>query len=429
MTRIETLASPFSGRLDTLTPSCQSHLLESITTKEGEVMLYGYIAPGFEPVFDVFRENFSQGKELGAACAAYVNGERVVDIWGGWRSVNRQEFWDEDTMVVVMSTTKGLTALAMALLHSDGYLNYDRTVASYWPEFSQGGKSAITVRQLLSHQAGLAAVDVPLTQQLMAEPNILETALAKQVPVWTPGTRHGYHATTLGFYQNGLVRRIEPHGRSIGALVRDRLSGSSPKDMYIGLPEAISNERLAELVVSPDFRAMRQLPMRTILSSFNPFSLFHRVAGNPKLKHLTEVSTRPYMALELPSFGGVATARGLASTYSLFAGHNPILRCGSETFVQLEASAMQPSAGDRDIVLGIPTAYSLGFSKPSPFFNYGSDQRAYGTPGAGGSQAFADPATQLGFAYTPNNLRLGVLDDARAIALREATYRCINRLS
>ncbi|MBL4576311.1 MAG: beta-lactamase family protein [Opitutaceae bacterium] len=402
---------------------------DSVATPQGEVELYGHIAPGFESVLDIFRENFREGREIGAACSAYVNGERVVDIWGGWRCLNRQKSWDEDTMVVVMSTTKGLSALVMALLHSDGHLDFDRTVASYWPEFAQGGKSSVTVRQLLAHQAGLAAVDVTLTPESMADREILEDALAKQVPLWTPGTRHGYHATTLGFYQNAIVRRADQHGRTVGELVRDRLSGPPPKDMYIGLPDAIPDERVAEIVVTPDWRAIRQLPLRTILSSLNPRSLFHRVAGNPKLKNLSDVSTRKYLKLELPSFGGVATARALALSYSLFAGRNPILHCASEIFQQLEAAAIEPSCGDRDIVLGIPTAYSLGFSKPGPFFNFGTDDRAYGTPGAGGSQAFADPATNLGFAYTPNNLRLGVLDDSRARALREVTYQCIEKLS
>lgn len=404
-------------------------IIDCVATPQGEAKLFGYVAPGFEPVLRAFRDNFSEGREIGAACSAYVDGERVVDIWGGWRCVDRQKPWNEDTMVVVMSTTKGLAALAMALLHSDGQLDFDRTVASYWPEFAQGGKSSITVRQLLAHQAGLAAVDVPLTPQSMADRDILEDALAKQVPLWNPGTRHGYHATTLGFYQNALVRRIDQHGRTIGELVRDRLSGSPPNDLYIGLPDAIPDERVAELRVTPDWRAMRQLPMRTILSSLNPRSLFHRVASNPKLKNLSDVSTRQYLKLELPSFGGVATARALASTYSLFGGRNSILNGVSETFRQLEAPAIQPSSGNQDAVLGIATAYSLGFSKPSPFFNFGTDDRAYGTPGAGGSQAFADPATQLGFAYTANNLRLGVLDDLRARTLREATYRCIKRLA
>ncbi|PHR56118.1 MAG: EstA family serine hydrolase [Robiginitomaculum sp.] len=421
--------SPKSNSLEMLTQSRENAVLDSVVTPQGEVEVFGYVAPGFEHVLHAFRENFKAGTEVGAACSAYINGERIVDVWGGWRSMDRQNPWEEDTMVVVMSTTKGLSALAMALLHSEGQLDFDKTVASYWPEFSQGGKSSVTVRQLLAHQAGLAAVDVPLTLQSMADRENLENALAKQMPIWEPGTRHGYHATTLGFYLNGLVRRADKQRRSIGELVRDRLSGLSPNDMYIGLPDTIDDERIAEIVVKPDWKAIRQLPMRTILSSLNPRSLFHRVAANPKLKSLTDVSTREYLKLELPSFGSVATARALASTYSLFAGHNPILKCAPETFHQLEASAIQPSRGELDIVLGIPTAYSLGFSKPSPFFDFGTDERAYGSPGAGGSQAFADPATQLGFAYTPNNLRIGVIDDARAIALREATYKCIEKLS
>lgn len=429
MSRVDQLPRALSNQGETSTCSRANRLLDRVATAHGEVELSGYIAPGFEPVLRAFRESFAEGTEIGAACSAYVNGERVVDIWGGWRCLNRQKSWNEDTMVTVMSTTKGLTALVMALLYSDGQLDFDRTVASYWPEFIQAEKSSITVRQLLAHQAGLAAVDVSLTPQSIADRETLEAALAQQVPIWTPGTRHGYHATTLGFYQNALVRRVDQHGRSVGELVRDRLSGPPPHDMYIGLPDDIADERIAELAITQNWRAIRQLPLRTIFASLNPRSLFHRVAANPKLKSLSDVSTRPYLRLELPSFGGVATARALASSYSLFAGRNPILNATPETFDQLEAPAIQPSRGGPDLVLGIPTAYSLGFAKPSPFFNFGTDERAYGSPGAGGSQALADPATQLGFAYTPNNLRLGVLDDSRARALREATYQCVNKLS
>ena len=189
---------------------CRS--LDHVVTREGVAELSGYIAPGFEPVLDAFRENFAANAEIGAACSAYINGDCVVDLWGGWRVVNRQERWNEDTMVVVMSTTKGLTALVTALLHSDGHLDFDRSVASYWPEFLQAGKSSVTVRQLLSHQAGLAAIDVQLTHQSIADCGKLEAELASQAPLWRPGTRHGYHATSLGFYQNALVRRADPHG-------------------------------------------------------------------------------------------------------------------------------------------------------------------------------------------------------------------------
>jgi CubicO group peptidase (beta-lactamase class C family) len=135
---------------------------------------------------------------------------RVVDLWGGFRDRARRDLWQSDTVVPVFSTTKGMSSVALAVAHSRGLLEYDAPVATYWPEFAQNGKDRVAVRQLLAHQAGLAAVDAPITLQTARDLDALAVAIGPQRPAWEPGTRHGYHGMTIGFYEGELLRRIDP---------------------------------------------------------------------------------------------------------------------------------------------------------------------------------------------------------------------------
>ena len=187
--------------------------------------IHGQVSPGFEGVHDAFADNFAHRGELGGACCASYHGQKVVDLWGGIRNKATGEPWHHDTMVIVYSATKGLAAMAMALAHSRGWLDYDRTVASYWPEFAQNGKQAITVRQLLAHQAGLFALDVPVTREVVADLDRLAVVLARQVPAWPPGERQAYHGITLGLYESELLRRIDPRRRARRLERRGRRAG------------------------------------------------------------------------------------------------------------------------------------------------------------------------------------------------------------
>jgi len=176
----------------------------------------GTVIRGFESVRETFIDNFAQRGELGSACCVYVAGEKVVDLWGGVRNRLTGEPWERDTMVIVYSATKGLAAMTLAIAHSRGWLDYNKRVSAYWPEFAQNGKQAITVRQLLAHQAGLYALDEPLTRDLVADLDRLAVVLARQKPAWESGTRQAYHAITLGFYESELLRRLDPQHRSLG---------------------------------------------------------------------------------------------------------------------------------------------------------------------------------------------------------------------
>jgi CubicO group peptidase (beta-lactamase class C family) len=398
-----------------------------LSAGRASVPISGFVAPGYEAVLDAFKRNFLDGRELGAACSAYVSGHCVVDLWGGSRTPVGDEPWQAGTMALLMSTTKGLTALTLAVAHSRGLFDYDAPVSDYWPEFAQLGKSQVTVAQLLAHQAGVCAIDTPMTLELLSDSDALAQVLARQRPAWRPGTRHGYHAVSLGLYQSELLRRVDPKHRTLGVFFREEIADPLGGGMYIGLPKEVSDTQLAGMRFGRDIGATFTLPLRLMLDVFNPLSLVSRISRNPKVKSLQEYATRPYLKIELPSVNGVATARAIAHLYGVFASGGADLGVGRETLERLERPAVFPSLGRADAAYRIDMAYSHGFCKPFPLFPFSNSTRAYGTPGAGGSQGFADPETELGFAYVPNSLLLGAIDDKRAARLRHAVYSCVRK--
>lgn len=211
------------------------------------IRVEGHVSAGFEAVRDAFAENFSRRRELGGAGCVYHRGEKVVDLWGGVRNKSTGEPWQEDTMVLVHSTTKGLAAMTLAVAHSRGWLDYEQRACRYWPEFAQQGKETITVRQLLAHQAGLFAFDEPVGKSVVADPDRLAVVLARQKPAWEPGTRQAYHAISLGYYESELLRRVDPRRRSLGQFFQDEIATPLGLDFYIRLPESIPNSRLATI--------------------------------------------------------------------------------------------------------------------------------------------------------------------------------------
>jgi CubicO group peptidase (beta-lactamase class C family) len=202
-----------------------------------QVAIHGFARAGFEAVREAFAENFSLRHELGAACCIYQHGEKVVDLWGGIRNRATSEPWEEDTMVVVYSTTKRLSAMTLALAHSRGWLDYEERVCTYWPEFVQQGKGKITVRQLLAHHAGLFAINERLDRSVIADLDRLAVVLARQKPEWEPGSHQAYHAISLGFYEGELLRRVDPQHRSLGTFFQDEIATPLGLDFYIRLPD------------------------------------------------------------------------------------------------------------------------------------------------------------------------------------------------
>ena len=389
----------------------------------------GTVAPGFEPVRRAFERNLAERRELGAACAAYVRGEKVVDVWGGVRDARSGASWDEDTLVILYSTSKGLAAMTLALLHSRGLLDYDERVATYWPEFAQNGKERITVRELLGHEAGLPVVDERLDPELIADFDRLAGAIARQRPLWEPGTRHGYHGVSLGWYEGELVRRIDPEHRTLGRFFSDEIAGPLELDVHFGVPQDLPKRRIAriERATLRALPGLRDMPPRMALSIVNPRSVTFKAFANPRLRSPADLDTRHYRHLEFPAGGALGTARSVARAYMAFAARPPELGVSEATMAELTAPPRPPARGWRDEVLKVETAFALGFARPHGPFQFGSNVHAFGHPGAGGSFAFADPASETSFAYVMNRMGFHIVDDPREKALRDALYACLDR--
>jgi CubicO group peptidase (beta-lactamase class C family) len=395
-----------------------------VATSE-HVIVQGHVSRGFEAVREAFAENFARRGELGGACCAYYKGEPVVNLWGGVRNKETQQPWEPDTMVVVHSASKGLAAMPLALAHSRGWLDYEERVAHYWPEFAQHGKEALTVRQLLAHQAGLFAIDEPVDRSLLADLDRLAIVLARQKPAWPPGTRQAYHALSLGFYEGELLRRVDPQHRSLGRFFQEEIASPLGEDVYIRLPDMIPNSRLATIATPRPFKMLFHFPLRLTIDAMNRRSNIYRALQiNPGTAVYFDEDRVYARELEVPSGGAVATARGIAHAYSVFATGGRELGLRKETLDLLAAPAVPPKHGFYDECLKGELQFSLGFMKPSPNLPFGSSS-SFGSPGAGGSLGFADPTLGLGYAYVTNQMGMELTGDPRDVALRDALYAAL----
>ncbi|OBJ74298.1 serine hydrolase domain-containing protein [Mycobacterium sp. 1274756.6] len=387
----------------------------------------GAVEEGYGKVADAFRANFAAGREVGAAVAVYRDGVKVVDLWGGYRDGRSRDPWRADTVVNMFSTTKGVSSLAVAVAAARGLIDYDARVADYWPDFAQAGKAAITVRQLLAHQAGLPALDARLSPADLAGTERLSRALAAQAPAWPPGTRHGYHAITLGWYESELIRHADPAGRTLGRFFAEEVAAPLELDLHIGLPDTVDRDRVAWLHGWHRARALlhvNALPPRLTLAFLNPFGLTGRaanvIAGIDPMRDFNREEIR---RVEIPAANGIGTARAVACAYGCAATGGEQLGWTPAVRAELATPAAAPSGGVRDKVLHVDSAFSLGYCKPVDHFRFGSSDKAFGTPGLGGSFGFADPDTGIGFAYVMNRLGFHLWSDPRELALRQALFR------
>jgi CubicO group peptidase (beta-lactamase class C family) len=329
-------------------------------------------------------------------------------------------------MVVVYSTTKGLAAMAMALAYSRGLLDYDEPVCKYWPEFAQNGKEKITIRQLLAHQAGLFAFDEPVDKETVRDLDRLAEVMARQKPAWEPGTRQAYHAITLGFYEGELIRRVDPEHRSLGRFFQDEIATPLGLDLYIRLPESIPNSRLAVIEPLGISRMIFGFPLKFTLATLNRHSNIYRaLVVNPGSAIVHDEKTIYSRNLEVPSGGGVGTARSIAKAYGVFASGGRELGLSRKTLAALAAPPI-PSANEfYDECMLAEARFSLGFGKPSLSMSF-PNPSAFGHPGAGGSMAFADPENEIGYAYVTNRMGTELTGDPRELAIRNALYSILS---
>jgi len=390
----------------------------------------GYCAPDFQAVRAQFERNFTEQNEAGAAVCIYYRGRKVVDLWGGQRAPG--DPWRENTLALTFSVTKGMAAAALVVAHSRGLFDLDAPVADYWPQFAQAGKHRITVRHLLTHQAGLIALDERLTPEILADQDRLALILARQRPAWAPGSKHGYHTLTLGWYQSELLRRVDRLHRTVGQFFNQEIARPLGLEFYIGLPTHIADEQIA---VTAGFhrlamlRHLGELPPAMVLAGIWPSSLVARSVNLLRLNNPAHVGNSTFRGLEIPAANGFGQARAIARIYSVLAGDGRELGINAATRGELFAPASAPPLGSSDAILKIDTSYGFGFSRPSAAMRFGSDPSAFGCPGAGGCFGMADPTAQVSFAYVTNKMGFYLFDDPRERACREACYASLPALS
>jgi CubicO group peptidase (beta-lactamase class C family) len=386
----------------------------------------GFAKPGFEAVEDAFRANFDVHGDVGAAFCLYVGGEPVVDLWGGVADVDTSRAWEEDTLQLVFSTTKGVTAICAHLLAQRGELDLDAPVAAVWPEFAAEGKDGVTTRDLLAHRPGLPVVDGTVTpDEVLAWDPIVER-LAAQRPLWEPGTAHGYHALTYGWLVGEVVRRVT--GRTLGAYLADEIAGPLGLELWIGLPESeeprvstlIGSEWSIGATLSDELLASLPEEVRALVVAFaDPEGVSQRAltVTTPPL----DWNSRAVHAAEIPAANGIGTARSLAKLYAACVGEVDGTRLLEPATV--DDAVRQQSEGP-DQVLMVPTRFGSGFFLPSsfsPLFGPAS----FGHAGAGGSLAFADAEASVGFAYVMNRMQQNLAGDPRTLALIEGVRRSL----
>jgi CubicO group peptidase (beta-lactamase class C family) len=397
---------------------------------------------GWGKVADVFRANFKANPgEVGAACSVYVGGRPVVNLWGGLADREANRPWRKDTIVQVASTTKGATAICAHMLVQRGLLDLDAPVARYWPEFGTGGKEHITVRWLLSHQAGLPIVDGPLTFEQACAWHPVIRALEAQKPLWKPGTEHVYHAVTYGFLVGEVVRRIT--GKSLGTFFADEVARPLGLSAWIGLPER-EERRVARLHYAAPFSVeeliagminLTGLDADTVTAwvtaMYSPGSIQIRAGelGGALDNTSDYFTTRAWRAAEFPAANMLSDARSLARMYAATVSRVDGVRLLNPatvrraTVVQTDKTPMHGLPPGLNIPADRSFNMSLGFMRSGPPMPM-AGPKSFGHPGSGGSIGFADPDAGVGFGYVTNlwNFRP---DDPRAANLAKAVRSCL----
>ncbi len=347
----------------------------------------------FARVRDEFARNFSERAERGGAVAIWHDGRLVADLWGGWSDVERTAPWRDDTIVNFFSVSKALCAIACMRLVDDGRLDLDQPVMRYWPAFSAGGKETITVRQLLSHQAGLPAIRKPLPDGAALDWTVMVDALAEQTPWWVPGSGHGYHVNTFGFLAGELVRRID--GRSIGTLLREDVAGPLDADLHIGLPES-EHHRVSAFLWPGN-------PPRPEIANDDALMHWNTYWNPPGFSGSHWVNDPRWRAAEVPSTNGHGNARGIAQVYAALANGGTI---GGVRVLSRDAlaAATAEQVNGHDIINNRPSRFGIGFQLTQPERPLGPNPGAFGHFGAGGSLGFCDPEARVAFGYVTNDM-------------------------
>ena len=370
----------------------------------------GHCDRRFAGVADAFAGNFSDRGEVGAAVAVTLNGDPVVDLWGGFADSARTRPWAEDTLVCMMSVAKAATALCAAIAVDRGLIAWDEPVARYWPEFAAGGKGDIPVRWLLDHRAGLPALARLVPEGAAYDWELMTGALAAQAPLSPPGASRAYHSVTLGYLVGELIRRTT--GRSLGRFLADEVCEPHGIDYWIGLPPELHG-RCAEFFGET---------AGTLFDRSEPDSLKYRAMAQVPPE---DFNTERFRAAEIPSINGIGTARGVAKLFDGLAAGG-VLDGRRLLSAEVLAEATTEQWYGKEDLLGHTRRMALGFALGLPgHLAMGPSPRAFGHTGAGGAIGFADPDAGLGFAYAPNRMYSGPGISPRLAALVDALYEVL----
>ena len=372
--------------------------------------IHGNCAPGFERVREAFEENFTERGDVGASVAVSLEGETVVDLWGGWRDRAATLPWEADTIVNVYSTTKTMAALTMLLLADRGELDLHAPVSRYWPEFAQNGKEKVEVRHFLCHAAGLPGMDEPMVGDDVYDWEKMVTALARQAPWWAPGTASGYHALTQGFLIGEVVRRIT--GQTLGAFFRRELAEPLGADFHIGTgPE--HHHRIGELVPPTEPRQ----------AEGDENSISARAFANPFIK-ATASSTAAWRQAELPAANGHGNARSVVAVQTLAA--NLGVAAGKRLMSEAGCRVIfEEQTFGRDLVLGVPVKFGMGYGLTTDVLPMGPNEHIAYWGGWGGSTAVIDQDARLCVSYVMNRMDANLMGDLRGFKLLQAAYRSL----
>jgi CubicO group peptidase (beta-lactamase class C family) len=354
----------------------------------------------FEGVRKALSASLDSGADVGASVAVYLHGEPVVDIWGGYTDESKSAPWDRDTLTNVWSTTKTMTFLCALILADRGQLDFQAPVATYWPEFAEGGKEAVLVRHVMGHTAGLSGWEQPIEPEQLADWELCISALAAQKPWWEPGSASGYHALTQGYLIGEVVRRIT--GESIGAWFAREVAKPLDADFFIGLP-ASEDGRISNVIPPPppDMEGMQvsEITLKTFL--------------NPPLD-ATMATKEWWRRAEIPAANGQGNARSVAAIQSVIAGK------GEARGVRLLSAAgtdpiFETQADGTDLVLGVPTRFGMGYGLSNSEMPIGPRACYWG--GYGGSIIVLDQDAELAVCYVMNRMEAGVVGDPRGATI------------
>jgi len=365
----------------------------------------------------LFQENFEKFGELGAAVSVWQNGKPVIDLCGGFRDASRENPWTSDTLVLVWSATKGIGSACVLHVLQEQKIDLNRRVAEFWPEFAQGGKEKITLAQLLSHQAGLCALDRRVN---VLDYEAVIRALEEQRPLWSPGPAHGYHARTFGFLLDELVRRIA--GKPLSEYWQENFARPLNLDFWIGLPEE-QNSRVATMYAAKAGKPPE--PRQFYDDLVTPGTLARKTFTSPHgLNVISKMNNSAIREQPIVSFGGIGSASALAKFYSMLANDGKV---DGQTFFSGEILEwIKTTLSDGvDRVFQMPTAFSAGFMKDARETTrriFGPSRTSFGHPGAGGSHAFVDPENKIAFAYVMNQMEQSLLPNEKSLRLVDAIY-------